>query len=343
MGGVGCTFPYYLYRVKDRCDNHYLVETEDGWKIALHNYRPLQIIHDYPVIVCHGLGSNKFSWDLGEKSIARFLKSRGFDVWLIDLRGSGGSTKPSPFNRYRYDYNFDRYVFYDVKTAIKFVKEKTGSPKVFWVGHSMGGMVIYAYMARVEKESLKAVVTVGSPVDFFLPTVLYRIAHYTRDIVYGMRFFPVRPLAQMLSPLGKVPVEAMDILVWDSKNIEPSVRRKAMANAVDNVSGEVMKEFVMWFINRDFTTADGIHSYKTALSVVDVPVLFIAGARDGLAPPQSIYEAYRILGTEDKRFIIASRANGFRADYAHTDLIMGRYVEEEIYPLIEKWFTDHSM
>jgi len=336
-----CAFPYYFYKLDEPADAHYFVDTEDGWKISLHNYRPSEIRYKYPVIVCHGLGSNRFSWDLGEKSIGKYLKNKGFDVWLIDLRGSGDSSKPSPFNRYRYDYNFDKYVFYDLKSAINFVKGKTSSEKVFWVGHSMGGMVIYAYMGMVEKESLKAVVTVGSPVDFVLPTLLYKIAHYTRDIVYGMRFFPVRPIAQILSPFGKVPIEEADILVWDSENIEPSVRRRAMANAVDNVSGEVMKEFVMWFIKGDFTTADGIHSYKYALKGVDVPVLFITGARDGLAPPQSVYEAYKLLGTDDKKFVIASKANGFHADYAHTDLIMGRHVEEEIYPLIENWFKEH--
>ncbi len=337
----GCVFPHYFYRVKEPADYHYEIETEDGWKISLHHYKPEQVLYKYPVIVCHGLGSNRFSWDLGEKSIGKYLKKKGFEVYLIDLRGSGESSKPSPFNKYRYDYNFDKYVFYDLKAVINFVKERTPSKKVFWVGHSMGGMVIYAYMGMVEKESLKAVVTVGSPVDFVLPTLLYKIAHYTKEIVYGMRFFPVRPLAQMLSPLGRVPIEGADLLVWDSDNIEPLVRKRAMANAVDNVSGEVMKEFVMWFIKEDFTTADGIHSYKYALKDVDVPVLFIVGQKDGLAPSQSVYDAFKLLGTEDKKFVIASKANGFHWDYAHTDLIMGKHVEEDIYPLIENWFKDH--
>lgn len=341
-GGGHCVFSNYIYKVETAVDNRYFVETEDGWKIAIHNYKPEKILYKYPVIVCHGLGSNRFSWDLGKKSIAKYLKNKGFDVYLVDLRGSGDSSKPSPFNKYRYDYDFDRYVFYDLKAVINFVKEKTSSEKVFWLGHSMGGMVIYAYMAMVKKEDLKAVVTVGSPVDFTLPTLLYKIAHYTREIVYGMRFFPVRPIAQMLSPFGKVPIEPADILVWDSENIEPIVRKKAMANAVDNVSGNVMKQFVMWFTKEDFTTSDGVHSYKISLKGVNVPVLFIVGARDGLAPPQSVYEAYKLLGTEDKKFVIASKANGFYADYAHTDLIMGKNVEEDIYPLIENWFKIHS-
>lgn len=319
------------------------MKTDDGWFIALHRYKPERVIYPEPVIVCHGLGSNKYSWDIGRKSIGKYLKAKGFDVWLLDLRGSGYSSKPSVFGKYSYDYSFDDYVLHDLPSAIEYVEEKTGASKVFWVGHSMGGMVLYAYITRVTSWDIRAGVTVGSPVDFTLPGLLREVILHVKEIVYGMRFFPVRPLSQMFSPFGKIiAVEPADILVWESRNIEPDVRRKVMANGVENVAGGVLQQFAMWFEKGDFTSKDGVFSYKYGLRGVRVPILFIAGVIDGLAPPQNVYPAYKLLGTSDKRFVVASKSNGFHHNYAHTDLILGKYVEKDIYPLIIDWFERHS-
>lgn len=339
----GCSIPYLFLKVPHTCDEFYRVKTDDGWYIGLHRYKPEKVLYREVVIVCHGLGSNKYSWDIDRRSIAKYLKAQGFDVFLLDLRGSGYSSKPSVFGEYSYDYSFDSYALHDLPAAINYVKEKTGSEKVFWVGHSMGGMVLYAFLSKTRDESIKAGVTVGSPIDFSLPSLLKKLALEFDELVYGFKFFPVRPLSQMLSPLGRVVgLESADILVWESRNIEIDIRRKVMANGVENVSGRVMKQFIMWFEKGDFTTEDGSFSYKNGLKDVKVPILFIAGVIDGLAPPQSIYPAYELLGTDDKEFVIASKANGFHHNYAHTDLILGKYVESDIYPLIMDWFKKHS-
>ena len=62
---------------------HY-VSSGDGWRIALFRYLPGKKKHETPVLLCHGLGANRFNFDLGEeKSLARWLRNQGFEVWLF--------------------------------------------------------------------------------------------------------------------------------------------------------------------------------------------------------------------------------------------------------------------
>ena len=62
-----------LYATDRRPDAVHFVETEDGWQLALHRYDPPKgVKKKRPVLCCHGLSGNHFSYDLTERtSIAR--------------------------------------------------------------------------------------------------------------------------------------------------------------------------------------------------------------------------------------------------------------------------------
>jgi len=94
----------------------------------------------------HGLGSNIFSLDLpmAQHSMAQFLASRGYDIWVINLRGQGADEIRSA-NPNDWDWSVDDYALRDVPAIIRFVRAATGQ-KPFVLGHSMGGMVLYAYL-----------------------------------------------------------------------------------------------------------------------------------------------------------------------------------------------------
>jgi fermentation-respiration switch protein FrsA (DUF1100 family) len=98
------------------------------------------------------------------------------------------------------------------------------------------------------------------------------------------------------------------------------------------VSGE-LRQFHQ---SRDgwFYSADGQIRYDTVLSQVQLPMLFIAGRGDHIAPPDGVRSYYDAVGSPDKTFIVASRVNGFSADYGHLDLGLGDEAASEIYPRI---------
>ena len=68
--------------------------TRDGWRITLHHRPPRPGAHGSPVILCHGMGSNRFNMDgPGRASLARHLNAAGYDVWGLELRGAGRSRR----------------------------------------------------------------------------------------------------------------------------------------------------------------------------------------------------------------------------------------------------------
>src|SRR5688572_14434547 len=124
--------------------------TRDGVSLALYNYRPAKLEpHRCPVFLCHGMSSNRCDLDYpsGEQSLAKYLAKSGHDVWVVELRGAGRSTKPRfLWSRLRYDWVLDDYVVHDIPAALTRVLEITGRPAVHWIGHSMGGMLAYPFL-----------------------------------------------------------------------------------------------------------------------------------------------------------------------------------------------------
>ena len=126
----------------------YFTQTTDGRSLALHRTEPNQIREGLPpLILCHGEGMNKWVWDLGgRRSFIKYFSQLGFDVWALEFRGHGESSKPEWHNERPYDWNFDDYVHKDLPAAVTFVQGQTNSRYVTLVGHGIGAMAAYAYL-----------------------------------------------------------------------------------------------------------------------------------------------------------------------------------------------------
>jgi alpha-beta hydrolase superfamily lysophospholipase len=87
--------------------------------------------------------------------ISRFMTQKGFGIFRFDFTGLGESQ--GDFS----DTNFATNV-QDLIYAAKFLTENYQSPKVL-IGHSLGGSAVI--QAATQLDSVKAVVTIGSPAD----------------------------------------------------------------------------------------------------------------------------------------------------------------------------------
>src|SRR5262249_3588950 len=146
-----------------RADELRFATTDDGWQLALHRYRPVETSRRHPVVLCHGMGANHIGFDLApEVSLSRRLAALGFDVDAVDLRGHGGS-EPAKFRGpHRWGFSFDDYLYRDVPAALAKVLATSGAPAVHWVGHSMGGILLYAQLAALGSAKLVSGVAIGS-------------------------------------------------------------------------------------------------------------------------------------------------------------------------------------
>ncbi len=80
-------------------------------------------------------------------SLAYYLWKKGYDVWLINYRGTGIGDMKSDVGLWR--ASLDTWAIYDTKAAILKVYSVTGKHPIIG-GHSTGGLVSYVYLQGTE-------------------------------------------------------------------------------------------------------------------------------------------------------------------------------------------------
>lgn len=327
-------------------DELHWARTPDGWELPLGRYLPRgERVAREPVILCHGMGANRFNLDLNERySLARYLAQRGFETWVVELRGCGITRRPA--NGRQYAHCFDDEVAQDVPALIGMVKEVSGSERVLWVGHSKGGMVMYAWCGLAPRTDIAGVVAIGSPMrvaPLIHPALLGTLTRFENipllEAVYLSS--PVRALA----PLGSTGILRLRYMAM-SENMEPEITGFAMANLIGNVSRKTLRQFSRWRTTGRFTNWDGTVDYGEGLATSPVPFLLIAGGADILVPAVSVEAARDAMitarGLDRVEYVLASKTSGWSCDYGHGDLVLGRKAPEEIFPRVETWLRERA-
>lgn len=347
--GAGVT---YTRRALDRLqlafepDELHWARTADGWELPMGRYLPKgpRAVAE-PVILCHGLGANRFNLDLNERySVARYLARHGYECFVVELRGSGIARRWSPGGHYA--FKFDDLAQTDVPALIAKARELSGAGRVLWVGHSKGGIVQYAYCGMgVPRPELAGVVAVGSPLisgdTGFSPRVRSVMINASRMMMLDAIY--TAPVLKALAPLsgaGLLPTEGVRYMA-SAANIDRDVSAWAMANLLGNLSSGVTRQFARWIETGRFTSWDGAIDYEKGLATSRVPFLLLAGTHDLLGTPASLRNAKRAMRAADADglvdFVLAGKENGYSCDYGHGDLILGRCAPDEIFPAIEGW------
>ncbi|CAH0560470.1 unnamed protein product [Brassicogethes aeneus] len=143
---IGIDIVEYLKRHNYQIESHF-VTTEDNYILQMHRITNkdgnFQKNGKPPVLLVHGLGSSSMDFvNYGsEKSIGLMLADRGYDVWLGNCRGNTWSRNHTNLNiddRKFWDYSFHEIGYYDLPAKIDYIINKTGKPKLSYIGHSQG-------------------------------------------------------------------------------------------------------------------------------------------------------------------------------------------------------------
>ncbi|MHB8877742.1 MAG: alpha/beta fold hydrolase, partial [Myxococcaceae bacterium] len=166
----------------------YVVETSDRWSLVITRYSPVaqafpQPLYGEPLLLVHGFSQNRHAWTSGE--FVKNLLFFGVDIHILELRGHGKSSialqkeRAARFDRdppadLAYDWDIDSYFLYDLPAAVAGVKRITRRKRIFYCGHSMGGILGYGYAGI--HDDFEGLITIGSPADlgrgFFLLKLL---------------------------------------------------------------------------------------------------------------------------------------------------------------------------
>ena len=324
-------------------NEEYYAKTSDGWEIHLQRFRPAKLDpKKAPVILCHGLSYNANFWNLElGSSFAGHLSRRGYDVWVPSLRGAGKSRKgpgaPS-------DWSVDDYIHKDLPAIIELVKEKTGQPQVTWVGHSMGGMVMFGYLETEKQENIKNFVAIAAPMIYFEPRndILEETVKNKNLLKTAATIGVAKVAAQVVGGLGPRVDVPLYTLFYNYDNMHSLTLMKLKSRVVDNASPTVTDQMMSFLQRGEFKSVDGQFSYTQEMGRVKVPTLFLAGQVDNMAPPDVVRYSYEHVSSKEKRYRLFCTANGCRANYGHDDLILGEYAEIEVFPYIYFWLEGRS-
>ena len=293
-----------------------------------------------PVLLCSGFSCNRHFIDYDERySLARFLARAGFDAWVVELRGRGLS-HPTAACRRPGRWTFDDLATVDVPAAVDHVVRATGR-EVAWVGHSMGGMVLYAYLGTRVRAPIRAGVTIASPVRFAEagPPLLRRIGDAMLNVPLGdivRQRLLLGALWWILAPTSGIEI-GMNVA-----NIDRGDVGRALRLAMGNVSRLKLQQFSRWAREGTFASLDGRVSYLDALAGVRTPLLVVAGSGDRVARPDTVRRALDRLPGASAIYRELGRAHGESVDFGHVDLILGRAAPTEVFPVVAGWLAERA-
>jgi pimeloyl-ACP methyl ester carboxylesterase len=330
------------FEIKWTPDEIHFITAGDGFRLAVSRRLPQEIKYIEPVILCHGLGANRYNLDFNEEySLARHFTKLGYDTYIIEMRTVGLSSKPHLFSESRWNIYFDDIVKYDIPAIIRNAKLKSGFNKVFWVGHSLGGMVMYAALQdRGIERDVRSLVAISSPPVFtrqpelkkFIPMLKSaRIFSHIKQEFWGRLFAPYLIRAIPYSEIAA-----------NIDNIDTPTLRRIFVNLASDISSTLISQIGDWVENGFIRDKMKEKNYSEGISNIEIPIFAITGSVDLICPKEAIEYLREKLPEERLKIIIAGTSYGFSTDYGHGDIIFGRNAPKEIFPIVSSYIQERS-
>jgi lysosomal acid lipase/cholesteryl ester hydrolase len=330
--------------------------TEDGWRLGVRHYRPEHPEPGkLPVILCHGLGLNATFWTITDNHLPAQLAARGYDVYVFDIRASGENAHLGRCDRINQhlrqtflkehgerSWTVDDIVKYDLPAILDYVKRETGQDRVNWVGHSLGGMLIFPYLEFApHPERIANFVGMGSTiVQAKIPQTDMLRANQ------GLRLLTLvaspgrlgRPLAYL-----KVPgMEHIDRFYYSNENVDQLTVSRFYGYTLEDTGAGALRQLAPYLMYGHMLSADRAVDYSAMLGRITTPTLLIAGDGDIMSDVPSTELTLAGLASPDKMMMRFGTSNGHVADYGHCDLVWSRYAPREIFPPIIDWLDQRQ-
>jgi pimeloyl-ACP methyl ester carboxylesterase len=301
-------------------DDTLTYRTEDGWQIGIRHYPG----PGETVLLVHGMAANHFNWDYRrELSLAAVLQDDGWDVWVPEMRGDPSGVAPS--RRAARSFNFDDYARKDLPAAVDAVLAATGKDALYWVGHSMGGILLYTALTQYP-EKIAAGVAISSPATLEKKKPIYRLVKHGGWLLLGPGLMPNRLFARSGMWLGRL--NPFLRFVTEGDNVDMALLRGMAHTTIVDLPLALGRQVNQWI------RADGIVSTDGTpwVNANETPILVIAGGADRIVPAENVLAACDIFPNCES--VLLSRERGFSIDYGHIDPVVAEEAKREVYPLV---------
>jgi pimeloyl-ACP methyl ester carboxylesterase len=274
------------------------VETSDGFALALYRYAPPGEGRGRPaVLLVPDLGLGREVFDLDGQGLARELERRGWDAFVVELRGQGQAAVRGP-------WELTDWVAKDLPAALEGVQAAHPGP-VDLVVHGYAGTLAMAAASRELAGQVGRVVALSTPVIPEVPN------GRVRKILEG---------GGHLSMAG-LDAETFDLL-FAHGGLFPPGRLAALRASFTDLSAPAAASLLLWMQRGDFTLSDG-SSVRDRLKEYDRPTLLVLPLLDGFAHPEfaSCLREAAPRATVSVRLL--TRWERMTEDYSHLSMLQG--------------------
>jgi alpha-beta hydrolase superfamily lysophospholipase len=329
-------------RARIRKELH-LAPLPGGGALALVRKRPAEGVTRAPLLLLHGYAQNRYAWHLPGRSPSAWLAASGYDVWNLELRGVGRSREHGapPAT------SILQYVERDVPAALAVVtREGGGAP--FLMGHSMGAAIACAAAGR-EPGAVRGVVALsglyrfasGSPWLRALSAGLRGVGHLVPRGLHGRAHLPTglvgRALAATRRAWESPASRLLPVRAWARGAVEPEVLRSSLVQSFEHAPLAVTLEIARLARGEEPMDSGGRRLFAPFEERRDLPLLVMAGARDGLIDARDAQAAYERSPSRDRTWVHFDGRHGSSAGFGHIDIVMGREAPRVVWPRIRAW------
>jgi alpha-beta hydrolase superfamily lysophospholipase len=252
----------------------FFVETDTGMKLMVAARIPRTERLGQAVLLVHGSGVGWQYWDIPirDYSVMDYLAGRGFDVYAVECRGYGKSTKPKGLE----------VTAATMATDIKFVAtsilKRSGVNRVSMVGHSSGGTTLLVAGGKYP-ELIDRMVIIGTPYKKINPMFL--------DYVH----------------------KVIDMATEPGKDYVPNLHYQDLESRLDDYDEDVLTWYKQLVEEQyslmpgglfpDLINNPGLEFIPT----MTVPTLILNGSNEYVIDPDDSLAMFRDLGVKDKSVV----------------------------------------
>jgi len=254
----------------------FFVEPQKDIKLLVVSKTPAKGAIGKAVLLVHGSGVGYEYWDIPirDYSIMDYLAHRGIDVYAVQCRGYGESTKPNGMQVNAAS------IASDLKPVAEAVAKRSGVKRVSLVGHSSGGTAV--------------LVAAGT-----YPDLLDRI------VLMGTRYKKVNP--QFVAYATKV----IDAAKEPGKDYVPNTHYLDVEKRIDAYDEDVVSWYKKLVAEKYGLMPGGIYPDSVLnnpgerfVSAMKVPALILNGSREYVVDLADNIAMFADLGTPDKAMVI---------------------------------------
>ena len=318
--------------------SQYAVETRDGWELVVSRYRATAVglpLSGEPLLLVHGFSQNRHAWTSG--ALVKTLAGQGVDVHVAELRGHGKSSLARQRRRHRstgralpadleHGWDADTLLLEDIPSLVSAAARTSGRARIFYAGHSLGGVLGYAHASRCA--DLDGLITLGAAVEMGRDSWPVRLAAHAEPVLFPWKA-PVpmdaflKGYGWLLAAEGRHQVYgwlcelASDLVLLSN----PGRVGRRTVDRLLRVGGEkearrVLSQLAGWVRGGAVTFPRAGVDLRDALGRIEVPLLVLYGEADKLANRRGTEPAVRMVKSEYRRW------HGL-SGHGHLELTMG--------------------